>query len=186
MRGENSKASSYLARFWGTGQDQGGPPGRSRRRLGAHASAPAGAPAAGRADALSYWSALVTGIMLIAIPAGTVVTCWLAYLIFCLKLVGKTGDSKSLVHAATAVGPSAVGLAACCLRWRSSSGGIDHPPEELRERIRNLSQAAGGSFSPTIMAMPLRSGGSSAASRPVTFARPVLSAWLAASLSPCR
>lgn len=41
------------------------------------------------------------GVVLMAIPAGTIVICWLAYLIFCLKLVGKT--SKILVHAATAV-----------------------------------------------------------------------------------
>jgi hypothetical protein len=43
------------------------------------------------------------GVALMAIPALTVIVCWLGYLVFCLKLVGKTGDSKSLLHAAAAV-----------------------------------------------------------------------------------
>jgi hypothetical protein len=45
----------------------------------------------------------VTGVILTAILAFTFLTCWLAYLVFLLRLVGKTNDSKSLVHAATAI-----------------------------------------------------------------------------------
>jgi hypothetical protein len=62
---------------------------------------------------LSYWSALVTGILLAAILAITFLICWLAYLVFLLRLVGKTNDSKSLVHAATAI-----------RAFRAGSGGL--------------------------------------------------------------
>jgi hypothetical protein len=41
------------------------------------------------------------GVVLVVITAVTV--CFVAYLVFCLRLVDKTGDSKSLVHAGTAI-----------------------------------------------------------------------------------
>jgi len=69
--------------------------------------------ATGRADALSYWSAPVTGVVLTAILAVAFTACWIAFLVFCRRVVKQTGDSQSRVHAATAV-----------RAFRSSPGGL--------------------------------------------------------------
>lgn len=55
----------------------------------------------------------MTGVVLAAILAFTFLVCWLAYLVFCLRLLKTTKDSKSLVHAATAI-----------RAFRAGSGGL--------------------------------------------------------------
>ena len=74
------------------------------------------------------------GVVLMAIPAGTIVICWLAYLIFCLKLVGKTKTARASCTQPLPSEHSAAGQAAYCLRWPSSSGGIKNR-SELREPL---------------------------------------------------
>ena len=53
-------------------------------------------------DEAALWECVVIVIVLAAIVAVTSLLAWLAYLLFCYRLVIRTSDSASLKHAAVA------------------------------------------------------------------------------------
>ncbi len=53
-------------------------------------------------DPVGADNSVTSRCLLAAILAFTFLACWIAYLVFLLRLVGKTGKSESVVHAAIA------------------------------------------------------------------------------------